>query len=70
MLYAFPPIVGAVLTIRKFRFGLSPLATAQLNDVPAAQTVILGVLNLAAAVCFLVLVRQLTDRHRRLIGEE
>ncbi len=69
-LYAFPPIVGLALTVRRFRFGLTPLDTARLNDVPAAQTVILGVFNLAAAVAFLVLVRQLTDRHQRLIGEE
>jgi hypothetical protein len=69
-LYALPPIVGVVLTVRKFRFGLTPLDTARLNDVPAAQTLILGVFNLAAAAAFLVLVRQLTDRHRRLIGEE
>ena len=70
VLYAFPPLVGLILTVRRFRLGLSPLDTARLNDVPAAQTVILGVLNLAAAVAFLVLIRQLTDRHRRLIGEE
>lgn len=70
VVYAVPPIVGLILTVRKFRFGLTPLDTARLNDVPAAQTVILGVLHLAAAAAFLVLIHQLTDRHRRLIGEE
>ncbi len=69
VLYAVPPLVNAVLVIRKLRFGLSKVDSAHLYDVSAAQTITVHLLSLAAAGTYLVLVHRLTSRHRQLIGE-
>ncbi len=71
VLYAFPPLVNVALMVGRLRLGagFGPIESARLSDVPAAQTVTVAALSLAAAASYLVLVRELTARHGQLIGE-
>lgn len=71
--YGILPLFGAGLTLSRFTLDFtrsnSTRAQARLADAPIWQPITISLITIVGALSFLALVRELTARHRRLMGE-
>ncbi|HEY4331553.1 MAG TPA: DUF4328 domain-containing protein [Ilumatobacteraceae bacterium] len=69
VLYGLAPIAFLTVTVGSFKFGTNTADAARNLDKSGGITLISGIVQIAAAVSYLVLVRQLSARQMRVTNE-
>lgn len=69
VLYGLAPLAFITVTFASFQLDRTALDAAKEIDNKFGVTLLSSVVQVAAAIAFLLVVRQLTDRHRRTISE-
>jgi hypothetical protein len=69
VLYGLAPVLFLGVTFSSFQLDRSAIDAAKEIDDKFAVTLASSAVQIAAAVAFLLLVRQLSDRHKRTTNE-